>query len=214
MISSETLLDSLKWRYATKKFDPSRQIPPETWQTLAEALVLTPSSYGLQPWKFLVITNPGIKEQLKPFSWNQNQVTECSHYLVFTIKKNLPVEHVDHFVARMAEVRGVSSESLKSYRNMMVSDVVYGARSFNVNEWSTRQVYIALGNLLTSAALLGVDTCAMEGIEPINYDQVLGLAAKGYTTVVACALGYRAADDKYASLAKVRFPIAEIVEML
>ncbi|HEY9826294.1 MAG TPA: NAD(P)H-dependent oxidoreductase [Stenomitos sp.] len=212
-ISTETLTDALQWRYATKQFDPTKTISDEVWSTLADALVLTPSSYGLQPWKFLVVTSPELKAQLKPFSWNQSQVTDCSHYVVFTIKKNLTADHVDHFVARMAEVRQTPVESLTPYRNMMVSDVINGPRSFNVNDWATRQVYIALGNFMTSAALLGVDTCPMEGIEPVNYDKVLGLHSSGFTTVVSCAAGYRAETDKYAELAKVRFPAAEMIEV-
>jgi nitroreductase len=208
------LLDRLNWRYATKKFDSTKTIPADTWAALEESLVLTPSSYGLQPWKFLVVTSPDLKAQLQPLSWNQAQVSECSHHVVFTIKKNLTAEHVDHFVARTAEVRQAEPESLAGYRKVMVSDVVYGARSLSVNEWATRQTYIALGNFMTCAALLGVDTCPMEGIEPAKYDTVLGLPEKGYATVVACAAGYRADDDKYATLAKVRFEKSEVIETL
>jgi len=210
-ITTANLIDCLQWRYATKKFDPSKIIPAETWQALADSLVLTPSSYGLQPWKFIVITNPELKTQLRPLSWNQAQVTDCSHYVVFAIKKNLTAEHVDRFVARTAELRGSSIKSIEGYRNMMVADVVDGARSFNVNEWASRQTYIALGNFMTSAALLGVDTCPMEGVEPVNYDKILELSSQGYATVVACAAGYRAIDDKYASLAKVRFATDDVI---
>jgi nitroreductase len=213
-ITPANLIDCLNWRYATKKFDPAKIIPPATWQALAESLVLTPSSYGLQPWKFIVITNAELKSQLKPLSWNQSQVTDCSHFVVFTIKKNLTAAHVDRFVASTAEIRGTTIESMAGYRNMMVADVVDGARSFNGNEWATRQTYIALGNFMTCAALLGVDACPMEGIEPVNYDKVLKLADQGYTTVVACAAGYRADDDKYATLAKVRFAIDDVVTTL
>ena len=207
------LLEQLNWRYATKQFDPNQLIPADIWQALEKSLVLTPSSYGLQPWKFLIITNPQLKEELKPLSWNQSQVTDCSHFVVFTIKKNLAPADVDHFVETIASVRGVTVESLTGYRNMMVNDVVYGSRSLTVNEWATRQVYIALGNFMTSAALLGVDTCPLEGIEPSKYDRVLKLPEQGFATVVACAAGYRAADDKYADLAKVRYPQAEVIEV-
>ncbi len=213
-LTTTDLLEHLSWRYATKKFDPTKTISAEIWAALEDALVLTPSSYGLQPWKFLVVTSQELQEKLKPLSWGQAQVTDCSHYVIFTIKKNLTAEHVDHFVARTAEVRGGSVESIAGYRNMMVGDVIHGARSLQVNEWATRQTYIALGNFMTCAALLGVDTCPMEGIDPAKYDSLLELPQKGYATVVACAAGYRAEDDKYASLAKVRFPKAEIVEVL
>jgi len=211
-ITTANLLESLNWRYATKKFDSSKTISPEIWAALEDSLVLSPSSYGLQPWKFLIITNPETKEKLKPLSWNQSQVTDCSHYVVFTIKKNLTAAHIDHFIDRTAVVRSMPAESMKGYRDIMVSDVVNGPRSLTVNEWATRQTYIALGNFMTSAALVGVDTCPMEGLEPANYDRVLGLPDKGYATVVACAAGYRAEDDKYATLAKVRFLNSEVVE--
>lgn len=213
-ITTANLLESLQWRYATKKFDPNKTIAAETWSALEESLVLTPSSYGLQPWKFLIITNPEIKEQLKPLSWNQAQVTDCSHYVVFAIKKNLTAADVDRFVARTAEVRDVPVESIKGYRDMMVSDVVNGPRSFTANEWAARQVYIALGNFMTSAALVGVDTCPMEGIDPGKYDRLLGLPEKGFATVVACAAGYRSEDDKYATLAKIRFSLEEVIERI
>lgn len=213
-ITTTNLLESLNWRYATKKFDPSKTIAPEVWAALEDSLVLTPSSYGLQPWKFLIVTSPEIKEQLKSLSWNQSQVTDCSHYVVFTIKKNLTAADVDRFVESTATVRGVPAESMKGYRDIMVGDVVNGPRSLNINEWATRQAYIALGNFMTSAALIGVDTCPMEGIDPAKYDRLLGLPEKGFATVVSCAAGYRSEDDKYATLAKVRFPNAEVVEYI
>ena len=213
-IAVTDLLENLNWRYATKKFDSTKTIAAETWAALEDSLVLTPSSYGLQPWKFWVITNTELREQLKPLSWNQAQVTDCSHYVVFAIKKNLSLEHLDHFIARTAEVRGIAVEAIAGYRNIMASDVIYGPRSLTVNEWATRQVYIALGNFMTSAAMIGVDTCPMEGIEAPKYDKLLGLSEKGYATVVACAAGYRAEDDKYANLAKVRFLKDEVIETL
>jgi nitroreductase len=213
-ITTTDLLEHLNWRYATKQFDPAKTIAPEIWTALEDALVLTPSSYGLQPWKFLAIASPELKAQLQPFSWNQSQVTDCSHYVVFAIKKNLTTEDVDRFMSRTAELRGGTVDAMVGYRNLIVSDLVDGARSFSINQWSTRQAYIALGNFMTSAALLGVDTCAMEGIEPVNYDRVLGLSVKGFTVVVACAAGYRSDVDKYATLAKVRFPKSEVLETL
>lgn len=213
-IAPNDLLERLQWRYATKSFDPNKPIPTEIWQALETSLQLTPSSYGLQPWKFIAIVDPQLKEQLRPFSWNQAQITDCSHLVVFTIRKNLTVDDVDLFVQTTAATRGVSADSLATYRDLMVNDVIYGARSFHVNDWATRQVYIALGNFLTSAALLGVDTCPLEGIEPTQYDRILQLPERGLATVVACAAGYRAADDKYATLPKVRYPKAEVIQVL
>lgn len=211
-VSNETLLTQLRWRYATKKFDAAQKISAEDWRTLEEVLVLTPSSYGLQPWKFIVITNQGTKEKLVPVSWGQKQVADCSHVVVFAIKKNITAGDVDQFLDRIAKVRGMSREALASYRQMMVGDVVEGERSKVAAEWAARQAYIALGNFMTSAALLGIDTCPMEGFEPAKYDEILGLPARGLTAAVVAVAGYRAADDKYAMLPKVRFPAEEVLE--
>jgi len=204
-LSHSDLLAQLQWRYATKQFDPDKKIDSETWSALEDVLVLSPSSYGLQPWQFIVITNSEIREQLKPLSWNQPQITDCSHLVVFAIKKNMTIEDVDRFIESMATTRNVSVESLADYRNMIIIDVIHGPRSFYVNDWSARQAYIALGNLMTSAVVLGIDTCALEGIDPAGYDKVLELQPKGYAAVVACAVGYRSPQDKYADLAKVRY---------
>jgi len=211
-ITGESLLQQLNWRYATKKFDASRKISTTDWAFLEEALILTPSSYGLQPWKFIVVTDPALKAKLRPASWNQSQVEDCSHLVVLTAKKDINEGDVDKFIARIAEVRGVTVESLAGYKGFMMGDLVNGPRHAIIHEWAARQTYIALGNLMTAAALLGVDACPFEGIEPAKYDQILGLEDSGYATISACPLGYRAADDKYASTPKVRFEAKDIVE--
>lgn len=211
-IPGESLLQQLNWRYATKKFDPAKKISAADWATIEKALVLTPSSYGLQPWKFIVVTDPALKAKLRPASWNQSQVEDCSHLVVFTAKADITEADVDRFVARIAEVRGVSTESLAGYKGYMVGDLVKGPRHAVIQEWAARQTYIAMGNLLTSAALLGVDACPFEGIEPAKYDEILGLQGTGYTTISACPLGYRADDDKYAATPKVRFEAKDVVE--
>ncbi len=213
-LSPSDLLAQLNWRYATKQFDATKSIESDVWAALEDALVLTPSSYGLQPWKFLVITDSELKAQLQPLSWNQGQITECSHLVVFAVNKNLTAEDVDRLIESTATARDVPVESLSGYRNLIVGDVVLGPRSFSVNDWAARQAYIALGNFMTSAAVLGVDTCPLEGIDPAGYDKVLNLQEKGFATVVACAAGYRAATDKYAELAKVRYPKAEVLQVL
>ena len=211
-LSTAALLTQLRWRYAVKKFDPTRKIDAATWTALEEALVLTPSSYGLQPWKFLVIETPALREQLLPASWNQRQIVDASHLVVLCIKKNLSAADIDRFVRRTAELRGVAPATLEKFGAMMVRDVVEGPRSLIVNQWAANQVFIALGNFLTAAALLGVDACPMEGFEPPKYDQILGLAAKGLSATVVCTAGYRAADDKYAVVPKIRFKTDEVIE--
>ncbi len=211
-MTGSALIQQLKWRYATKQFDATRRIDPATWSALEEALVLSPSSYGLQPWKFLVVTDAALKTKLRAVSWNQAQVEDCSHHVVFLVKKDLGLPEIEHFVDRIAEVRGVSRESLAGYRGYMVSDLAEGPRAKTINEWAARQVYIALGNFMTAAAVLGVDTCPMEGLVPAQYDEILGLEGSGWATLCACPAGYRAAEDKYADAPKVRFPREEVIE--
>lgn len=208
------LVEALRWRYATKAFDPARKIPAQDWAALEQSLILSPSSYGLQPWKFIVITDAALRERLKAHSWNQRQVTECSHFVVFAGKTDISEQDVQHWIERLASVRGVPQEQLKTYRDMMLGDLVKGPRHAWVREWTARQAYIALGTFMTSAALLGVDTCPMEGIDPATYDEILQLPAAGYRALCACAAGYRAADDTYAGARKVRYEPDEVVRHL
>jgi nitroreductase len=211
-VSEQQLVEALQWRYATKVFDATRKIPAGVWQTLEHALVLTPTSYGLQPYKFLVVTDPAKRAALLPHSWNQKQVVDASHFVVFTARTRMTEADVTKLIRRTSDVRKISAESLDFYRDMMLSDVVNGPRGRRAHEWAARQIYIALGNLMTCAAMLSVDACPMEGLDPAEYDRVLGLQGGDYATVVACALGYRAATDKYAKLAKVRYEIADLVK--
>jgi len=209
-----TLLSALEWRYATKKFDPAKKISPENWKTLQEALVLTPSSFGLQPWKFLVIQDPELRARLRHHANDQPQVTDASHYIVFAILKNMRREHVDKYVERVAEMRHQTLESLENYREHIVKGIIDGYRSLHVNTWASNQTFIALGQLLVSAALLKIDACPMEGFDKRAYDEILGLGPRGLSAVVTCALGYRLDSDKYAHLAKVRFDAKDVIEYL
>ena len=213
-VKPSELLRALEWRYATKVFDPAKKIPAETWQALERALVLTPTSYGLQPYQFLVIADPATRAALLPHSWGQKQVVDASHFVVFTAKTKMTEADVDKLIARISSVRGVPAESMTPYWNMMIGDVVKGPRGKIAHEWATRQTYIALGNLMTCAAVLGVDACPMEGFVPAEYDRILNLNASGYAAVVACALGYRSPDDKYAKLAKVRYDTKDLIRQI
>lgn len=210
-LDPQNLLGRLRWRYATKHFDPHRKISADVWAALEAALVLSPSSYGLQPWKFLVVSDPATRTKLKAASRGQSQITDASHLVVFTIKTNFGEKEVDAFLARVSAVRHIPVESLAAYRGSMVNHVVRGLDEPARREWESWQVYLALGFLLATAALLGIDACPMEGIVPAEYDAILGLEAKNLTTIVTCALGYRSPNDKYASLAKVRFPAEDVI---
>lgn len=212
IVSSEQLLQQLNWRYATKQFDPTQKIAADLWETLEQSLVLTPSSFGVQPWKFFVITDSTVREALVPHCWNQRQVADASHLVVFAIKQDITATDIDGYLDRIAEVRQVPVDSLQGFGSVIKGFLANPP--VPVNEWATRQVYIALGQFMTSAALLGIDTCPMEGFIPPKINELLGLEAQGYAAVVLCPAGYRAADDKYATLPKVRYPQSAMVSHL
>ncbi len=213
-ISKENFISAHTWRYATKKFDASKKIDEATWKLIEDSLVLTPSSYGLQPWKFFIVQNMDKRQELMQASWKQGQVVDCSHMVVFVIKEKLDEGHIDSYLNSIVDTRGVTRESLEGYKKMMLGDLVNGARSQVITEWAARQAYIALGNLMTSCAVLGIDACPMEGIDPKKYDQILGLEGSGWKPVVACPIGYRDSQDKYAETKKVRFKNSEVVKFV
>ena len=212
-LSPASLVQQLQWRYATKHFDPQRPIPTEVWAALEQSLILTPSSYGMQPWKFLILNrDAALRERLVGCSWGQRQVADSSHYVVFAVRTEITAADVERYVDRIAEVRSVDKSTFEPLRKMIDGGIVKRMNAAQQQEWASRQAYIALGNFMTSAAVLGVDTCPMEGIDPTKYDEILGLQGSGYTTCVGCAAGYRAATDKYAQLAKVRYTAQQVVE--
>ncbi len=210
-VSNETALRQLQWRYAVKKFDTTKKIPAEDWHTLQQSLVLAPSSFGLQPWRFFVVADPEMRSKLLPFTWGQSQVVEASHLVVFAIKKGFGLEDVERHIARTAEVRGIPVEALAGFKKRMVGSLVPPPPDFDLRVWATHQVYIALGVFMTAAAMLGIDTCPMEGFQPVKYDELLDLPSRGYASAVLCAAGYRAADDTAARMPKVRFRMEDVV---
>jgi nitroreductase len=213
-LQPDQLIAALEWRYATKVFDANAKIPAPVWSALEKSLVLTPTSYGLQPYKFLIVQDPAIRAALLPLSWGQKQVVDASHYVVFVARTEMKPADVDKLIQRTSEVRNIPLDRLTNYRDMIVSDLINGPRGKNAHEWAARQAYIALGNLMTCAAVLGMDACPMEGIAPAEYDKVLKLDGSGYKTVVACAVGYRAAADRYAALPKVRYDVKDLVQIV
>ena len=209
--NTSPILSALNWRYATKQFDASRSISEGVWDIIEQSLVLTPSSFGLQPWKFLVVRDPAIRAELQPESWGQSQVTEASHFIVLAARTDLTAADIDAWVTRMAEVQGKTPETVAPLRGM-IAGFAEAKSCEERHQWNVRQVYIALGQLMATAAVLGIDTCPMEGISATSYDRILGLERSGYATVVACALGYRAASDKYAAIPKARFDRSRVIE--
>ncbi len=213
-IGAADLLTQLSWRYAVKKFDPARALSAEEWETLQKCMELSPSSYGLEPWRFFHIQSKEVRARLQVAARGQAQVADASHFLVLTIVTDFGQPGVDAYLARAAEVRGVPVANLDGYRKAIAGDLVNGPRHAISNEWSARQLYVALGTLLTSAAMLGVDACPMEGYDIAKFDEILGLAAKGLSARVCFALGVHAGDDKYAASAKVRFARAQVMEVV
>jgi nitroreductase len=205
-IQPEQLIHQLNWRYATKQFDPHRKISEREWEALEQALLLTPSSFGLQPWTFIVVKDPALRAKLQPASWGQSQIVDASHLVVFASRTNLGESDLDALLQRTAAVRGVAVEGLAGLRTMLAGSLLQGMDAAGRSAWARNQAYIALGNLLTAAALLGIDACPMEGIDRAQYDAILGLSQKGLAAAMVATLGYRSAADKYATAPKVRFP--------
>lgn len=212
-ITPDRLLSSLRWRYATKRFDPTGTIPEETWDAIEESLVLTPSSFGLQPWQFLVIQDRSLRSALLAESWGQTQVTDASHFVVLTARTGLDSGDIDAWMTRMAEVQGSTPESVAPLKNV-IEGFALGLSPEARHAWNIRQAYIALGQLMGTAALLEIDTCPMEGLSTAGYDRLLGLEGTGYTTVVACALGYRSESDRFAAIPKARFERNKVIRHL
>lgn len=203
------LLTSLHWRYATKHFNQNKKIDFKTLKTLKEALVLSPSSFGLQPYKFFIISDIELRKKLSAASWNQAQITECSHLIVFVGKKTIDKKYIEDFIELTANTRKMPLGALDDYKSMMLGALLNSDK--NIPAWAGEQAYIALGNLLTSAAVLGIDACPMEGIDPLEYDKILGID-ENHGTLCVCALGYRTADDKYQNLAKVRLSEDKLIK--
>ena len=207
------IIESLNWRYATKDFDSTKKVSQKDIETIVESLRLTPSSFGLQPWKFIVITNEQVKQSLLPHSWGQKQVTDCSHHIVLCAPTQFTDKNVDAFIKDIAKTRGQSQEELAGYEKVMKDFLSY-KKPEEIQAWMQAQVYIALGGLMTTCAMMKIDACPMEGIVKAEYDKVLGLQEKGLTSVVACPIGYRSENDKYASAPKVRFETSEVIEFI
>lgn len=207
------IIDSLNWRYAVKHFDPNKKISEEDMETLIDSLRLTASSFGLQLWEFVRVKNPAIRQKLCEKSWNQKQVIDASDLLVLCIKADATEEHVDQYIDMMVNIRGGDKDSFAGFKKTVMG-FIKNKPNDQVDAWMRNQVYIALGNLLTVCALLGIDACPMEGIIKTAYDEILGLQKMGLRSVVACPVGYRDEKDKYANLPKVRFPVDMVLKVI
>lgn len=200
------LIQKLQWRYAAKKLNPEKVVPQEKIDRIVEAVRLTASSSGLQPYQLFVVTNQALLEKIKPVAWNQAQVTDCSHLLVFAAWDNYTVERINMMFDFTNEVRGFTNEGWENYRQSILDS--YPQREAEVNyQHAARQAYIGLGSALIAAAYEEVDSTPMEGFSPEAVDEILGLKALGLRSVIILPLGYRDADkDWLVNLTKIRRP--------
>jgi nitroreductase len=199
-----SLIEKLQWRYATKKMDPAKAVPPEKVDQILEAIRLTASSSGLQPYEVLVITNKEVREKIKPIANGQSQITDCSHLLVFAAWDTYTAKRINDAFDMTETIRNFTSESGTAYRQMLLK--VYPARDAEINfTHAAKQVYIGLGTALIAAAYEQVDSTPMEGFDPQALDTILNLKEKGLRSVVLLPLGYRKADEDWLlNLKKVR----------
>ena len=205
------LQQKLEWRYATKKMNPAKAVPQEKVERILEAARLAPTSSGLQPFEIIVVTNKAVREQIKPKAWGQEQVTDCSHLLVFAAWDNYTPERINMMFDLTNSERGSTNEGWENYRKMLLGS--YPARDAQTNfEHAARQAYIGLGAALIAAAFEEVDSTPMEGFDAKALDEILGLSARGLRSVAIMPLGYREEDkDWLVKLKKVRRPRAQFV---
>ncbi len=197
------IIETLNWRYATKQFDLSKKVSQTDLEQLKESIRLSASSYGLQLYKVLVIENDKIKEQLKSASYGQSQITDASHLFVFCNYINTNDSHIEEYLQLKANTQGLKIDDLQGYGDFMKTSISYKSEN-EKNDWTARQTYIALANLLVASAELKIDTCPMEGFEPDKYNEILGLKEKGLNASVVVAVGYRSTEDKIQFATKVR----------
>jgi nitroreductase len=208
------LLSKLQWRYACKKMDPSKAVPQEKVDRIIEAARLAPTSSGLQPFEIILVTNPAVREQIKPKAWGQAQITDGSHLLVFAAWDNYTADRINMMFDMTNAQRGGSNEGWENYRQMLLK--TYPARDAQMNyEHAARQAYIGLGAALIAAAFEEVDATPMEGFDPAAVDEILGLTARGLKSLVLVPLGYRADEgDWLVNLKKVRRPTEQFVTVV
>jgi nitroreductase len=204
------IIEKLKWRYATKKFDASNKLSEEKLDILKEAFNLTATSYGLQPLKMLVISNPEIQKQLMPFSMDQPQVRDASHVLVLCIEDEMSSRYIKRYFDRVEASRKTPRKILEPFEEFLITSFSQKS-SEEISRWMTNQAYLAMGNLLTVCALEDIDACPMEGFDPEKYDEFLQLNKRGLRSVLVLPVGYRAHDDEFSEMKKVRRGVEEVV---
>ena len=196
-------LENQNWRYATKKFDATKKITAEDLDILKEAIRLSSSSYGLQPYKVILVENPDLRAKIQPSAWGQSQIVEASHLIVFANEINFGTTGIDDYIKNASETRAIPAESLQGYADFMKANITALSED-NRNNWTAKQTYLALGNLLNAAAELKIDVTPMEGFVPAEVNEILGLEALGLNATLIATLGYRHEDDATQYYKKVR----------
>lgn len=196
-------LENQNWRYATKKFDAAKKVSAEDLELLKEAIQLSTSSYGLQPYKVIIVENPELRAQLQPASWGQTQIVDASHLVVFANEINFGEDGINNYFENLIETRGIPAESVQGYKDFMSSNVLSLTEDVR-NTWTSKQTYLALGNLLNAAAELKIDVCPMEGFVPAQYNEILGLDKLNLNAVLVATVGYRSEEDATQNYKKVR----------
>lgn len=208
-VVSATSIESLQWRYATKRYDVTKKLTLDQLALIKESLRLSPSSFGLQAWKFIHVTDPALREQLKAAAWSQPQLTEASDLFILASYTAIDEAFVDQYIASIAKAREISPDALKDFRDMMVGSVK-GRSPEELKEWLGRQVYIPLGVALTVAADNQIDASPMEGFDVIKFNEILGLNDLGLTARTILAVGFRSPEDDAQNMKKSRFSQEEV----
>lgn len=207
------LINNLNWRYATKRFDKNKKVAPEKIALLKESIRLSASSYGLQLYKVLIIEDEKTKALLREASWGQAQISEASHIFIFCNYNSVSEQDIDKYLQLKASVQNLKVDELKVYGDFM-KNTLSGMPDEQINIWTAKQTYIALGTLLAACAELKIDACPMEGFDSVQYDKILGLKDRGLNAAVVAAVGYRSQEDQTQFGAKVRKPIEELFETI
>ncbi|TDD97023.1 NAD(P)H-dependent oxidoreductase [Flavobacterium cellulosilyticum] len=198
-----TFLDHQNWRYATKKFDATKKISTEDLNFLKEAIRLSSSSYGLQPYKIIIVENPEIRAQIQPVAWGQSQIVEASHLIVFANRTSIEENEIEDFFKNISNTRGIPTDALDGYKGFLKGNITKLSDEA-VNIWNSKQTYLAMGNLLNAAAELKIDVTPMEGFEPAKVNEILGLDKLGLNASLLATLGYRHEEDATQHQKKVR----------
>ncbi|MDT0686073.1 NAD(P)H-dependent oxidoreductase [Autumnicola psychrophila] len=208
-----TYIEDLKWRYATKKFDSKKKINSTDLDKILKSIQLSASSYGMQPYKILIIEDQEIKEKLKPAAWGQPQITNSSHLVVFANYRTIDEDYVDSYIENISTLRDIAVDKLTGLRDKLINSIVT-LPSEDQHVWAQKQAYLAMGNLLSAAASFRIDTCPMEGFDAAKFDEILGLQEKGLTTAVIATLGYRSEEDPAQDARKVRKSKDQLFELI